>query len=98
MEAGMNRDRRVTPAAWATLFIWILAACVNPAINPEIPPPPTSVLATTTPPWPAASSLPADKAATGESLRLIFDDDGSRDGLAALLYLLEHPGVSIQAV
>jgi purine nucleosidase/pyrimidine-specific ribonucleoside hydrolase len=29
---------------------------------------------------------------------LIYDDDGSRDGMAALLYLLSHPDISIEAI
>lgn len=29
---------------------------------------------------------------------LIYDDDGSRDGMAALLYLLSYPDISIQAI
>jgi pyrimidine-specific ribonucleoside hydrolase len=31
-------------------------------------------------------------------LPVIFDDDGSQDGTAALAYLLSHPGVSIKAI
>ena len=34
---------------------------------------------------------------SGKTL-LLFDDDGSRDGTAALLYLLSQPDISIQAV
>jgi len=31
-------------------------------------------------------------------LPVIFDDDGSQDGTAALAYLLSHPGVSVRAI
>jgi inosine-uridine nucleoside N-ribohydrolase len=31
-------------------------------------------------------------------LPVIFDDDGSQDGTAALAYLLSHPGVSLKAI
>lgn len=34
----------------------------------------------------------------GTVLPVIFDDDGSQDGTAALVYLLSHPGVSIKAI
>ena len=34
----------------------------------------------------------------GTVLPVIFDDDGSQDGTAALAYLLSHPGVSIRAI
>jgi len=33
-----------------------------------------------------------------KKMLLLYDDDGSRDGLAALLYLLSHPDISIQAI
>jgi purine nucleosidase/pyrimidine-specific ribonucleoside hydrolase len=29
---------------------------------------------------------------------VLYDDDGSRDGMAALLYLLSYPDISIQAI
>jgi inosine-uridine nucleoside N-ribohydrolase len=34
----------------------------------------------------------------GTVLPVLFDDDGSQDGTAALAYLLSHPGVSIRAI
>jgi inosine-uridine nucleoside N-ribohydrolase len=34
----------------------------------------------------------------GTVLPVIFDDDGSQDGTAALAYLVSHPGVSIRAI
>ncbi len=34
----------------------------------------------------------------GAVLPVIFDDDGSQDGTAALAYLLSHPGVSVRAI
>ena len=34
----------------------------------------------------------------GEKTLIIYDDDGSRDGMAALLYLLSIPEISIEAV
>jgi inosine-uridine nucleoside N-ribohydrolase len=34
----------------------------------------------------------------GTVLPVLFDDDGSLDGTAALAYLLSHPGVSIRAI
>lgn len=42
--------------------------------------------------------LTATAAAAGRAIPVIYDDDGSPDGTAALLYLLSHAGVSIQAV
>lgn len=34
----------------------------------------------------------------GTVLPVIFDDDGSQDGTAALAYLLTHPGVAVRAI
>ena len=34
----------------------------------------------------------------GAKLPVIFDDDGSLDGTAALLYLLRHPQVSVDSI
>lgn len=34
----------------------------------------------------------------GTVLPVIFDDDGSQDGTAALAYLLSHPGVSVRSI
>ncbi len=34
----------------------------------------------------------------GTVLPVIFDDDGSQDGTAALAFLLSHPGVSVRAI
>lgn len=41
---------------------------------------------------------PGASRAPGTVLPVIFDDDGSQDGTAALAYLLSHPGVSIRAI
>ena len=44
---------------------------------------------------PVTPGVPRD---AGTVLPVIFDDDGSQDGTAALAYLLSHPGVSIRAI
>lgn len=41
---------------------------------------------------------PGAPRAPGAVLPVIFDDDGSQDGAAALAYLLSHPRVSIRAI
>jgi inosine-uridine nucleoside N-ribohydrolase len=69
-----------------------------PASQPTVadtctPVPPTSTL--------LAASTPIETVEPTSSLRkmlLLYDDDGSRDGLAALLYLLSYPDISIQAI
>jgi len=44
---------------------------------------------------PVAPGTPRDP---GTVLPVLFDDDGSLDGTAALAYLLSHPGVSVRAI
>jgi inosine-uridine nucleoside N-ribohydrolase len=55
--------------------------------------PPTSTLVSTA--TPAGTVEPAS---SPRKMRLLYDDDGSRDGMAALLYLLSYPDISIQAI
>ena len=49
-------------------------------------------------PSPSASVLPVDTPSPGKKIPLIFDDDGSRDGTAALLFLLSQQDISIKAI
>lgn len=64
-------------------------------------PVPTPTLAAADIPEATASTLetpsPAPTHSTGP-IPVIFDDDGSPDGTAALFYLLSHPGVSVEAI
>jgi hypothetical protein len=69
-----------------------------PATTPVVadtctPVPPTSTQIATSPPAGTVEST----SSPGKML-LLYDDDGSRDGLAALLYLLSDPEISIQAI
>lgn len=65
-----------------------------PASNPAIADTCTSVPPTSTL---RATSTPAETVEPKKML-LLYDDDGSRDGMAALLYLLSYPEISIQAI
>lgn len=50
---------------------------------------------------PTEMSMPAGEARTTgplKTLRVLFDDDGSRDGTAALFFLLSDPEVSVDAI
>lgn len=47
---------------------------------------------------PAGTPLPLPTTAAEGPLPIIFDDDGSPDGLLALLYFLRHPGFDVRAV
>lgn len=80
------------------LIMLIAAGCATTGSDPTVTstntsvPPTSAQISTLTP-------ITTDKPALmpGETL-LIFDDDGSRDGMAALLYLLNFPEISIQAI
>jgi len=46
----------------------------------------------------ATSAVTVEPASPTENVFLLYDDDGSRDGTAALLYLLGHPDISVEAI
>jgi purine nucleosidase/pyrimidine-specific ribonucleoside hydrolase len=59
------------------------------------------VPATTPPSTPIATNIPSvidETTYAPRKMLLIYDDDGSRDGMAALLYLLSRPGISVEAI
>lgn len=85
----------------------IFTSCSSPGDIPD-PQPANSALSTaavSTPPveeseptdteQPAAAPNPSS---ANQILSIIYDDDGSRDGTAALLYLLSEPHISLKAV
>jgi pyrimidine-specific ribonucleoside hydrolase len=49
-------------------------------------------------PSPVQSTFPPQTAPLPPKLPVLFDDDGSPDGTAALLYLLSNPAVAVKAV
>jgi len=84
----------------------LLVAVVSAACR--VTPPTLSPTATALPQTPvaAATPLPSRTSATAAPVTqppptttpVIFDDDGSPDGTAALSYLLSHPDVSVKAI
>jgi len=77
---------------WGLLAL--ITVCSAPAITPTVADtctsiPPTSML--------IATSVPTETVESKKML-LLYDDDGSRDGMAALLYLFSYPDISIQAI
>jgi hypothetical protein len=85
MEALMDRSK-INRVIFCSTFLLIFAAgCGIPGID-STGTPATKIIP---PALIAGPTLPA-----GKSL-LIYDDDGSRDGTVALLYLLSHPEISI---
>jgi len=83
---------KVFPIIGLSFLILFVAGCVMPVTTPTVEPTFTSV-----PPASTFIHTVESTSPPGKSL-LIYDDDGSRDGLAALLYLLGLPEISIEAI
>ena len=91
--------RKVMPVLLCITFLMLFAAgCGAPGASPTgmpagtfSPPAPTDIPA-------GATALPAGPASIPGQTLMIYDDDGSRDGIAALLYLLDQPDISIPVV
>ncbi|HEX5840086.1 MAG TPA: nucleoside hydrolase [Anaerolineales bacterium] len=91
-------SRKSFPIMGLAFLILFAAGCDVPAATTTVAdtctsiPPASTMLAASTP---AETVEPTPS--PGKML-LLYDDDGSRDGMAALLYLLSHPELSIQAI
>lgn len=91
-------DRKVFPMISLAFILLFASGCVKPGTTPTedsafTSVPPTVIVIPTAGPIDSVEST-----SPPEKNRLIFDDDGSRDGLAALLYLLSFPEISIEAI
>ena len=84
----MNGRQILTTICTASIFLF-LAGCNTPVVSDVEMLTPISDQSTPT-------ITPSDT--PGEKTLIIYDDDGSRDGMAALLYLLSIPEISIEAV
>ena len=77
---------------------WGLLALITVSSTLTTAPPVVDTCAPVSP----TSTLPATSTLIGtvepRKTLLLYDDDGSRDGMAALLYLLSQPEISIQAI
>ena len=82
----------------AAILAWTLAGCGGVASPPSPTPFPTPIRPTPTILAATAPAPTVQPAPQREDTPLIFDDDGSRDGMAALLYLLESPGIAVRAI
>jgi purine nucleosidase/pyrimidine-specific ribonucleoside hydrolase len=80
------------------LCIALLTGCGTPKLNPT----PSNTFTPVSPTSPPLASpeftRTIEPSPTPGKVLLIYDDDGSRDGMAALLYLLGNQKFSIQAV
>jgi len=80
------------------ILISFIVGCGGPATTPTRSPTFTSVAPTSTFITSSATTIKVEPTAPTTKMLLIYDDDGSRDGMAALLYLLSDPGISVEAI
>jgi purine nucleosidase/pyrimidine-specific ribonucleoside hydrolase len=104
-EIPMSR-RRLSPIILAQVLLLLITGCGSPETPDELISPDTPVSPTSTSKSPPPSTIaPTDEptpsvelASSVSEFHLIYDDDGSRDGTVALLYLLSEPNVNMMAV
>lgn len=79
---------------FSILLLLILPVCGGKTTPTATP----TLTATATPTSRPVETTPTRTDSPAEKMRIIFEDDGSPDGTTALLYLLSHPDVNLQAV
>lgn len=95
----MIRRKLLPLATGATILAAFVTGCGAPAVTPEATPAFTPVLPTATATIPVpVSTATVESTSPDKKVLMIFDDDGSRDGMAALLYLLGQSEISIEAI
>lgn len=87
----MSRKKFLLQIVEVTFALLLLAGCSNPVTAQTGKPVSTSVA-------PSVSTLTIKPTSSAGKVHLIFDDDGSRDGTAALLFLLSRPEIFIDAI
>ena len=91
-------SRKSFPIIGLAFLILFVLGCGVPATTPTVAdtctsvPPTSTLIATSTP------TETVEPTSSPKKMLLLYDDDGSRDGMAALLYLLSYPDISIQAI
>jgi len=91
-------SRKSFPIIGLAFLILFVVGCGVPATTPTVAdtctsvPPTSTLIATSTP------TETVEPTSSPKKMLLLYDDDGSRDGMAALLYLLSYPDISIQAI
>lgn len=97
--------RQLSQPSWwivANAVGWGLLALITvdsaPPVTPNVSDTCTSVLPTSTLIATSSPTETVESTSSPKKMFLLYDDDGSRDGMAALLYLLSYPEISIQAI
>jgi pyrimidine-specific ribonucleoside hydrolase len=94
----MNHRELLPPVIITIFLIAFVTGCGGPLTAPTVtsalaPVPSITMLIPAT-----ASTVTIEPTSPAKKKFLIYDDDGSRDGTAALLYLLSQPEISIKAI
>jgi inosine-uridine nucleoside N-ribohydrolase len=91
-------SRKSFPIIGLAFLILFVVGCGVPATTPTVADTCTSVPPTSTLIAASTSTETVEPTSSPKTMLLLYDDDGSRDGMAALLYLLSYPDISIQAI
>lgn len=91
-------SRILFPVIGLAFLILFVVGCGVPATTPTVADTCTPVLPTSMRMATSTSTEIVEPTSSHKKMLLLYDDDGSRDGTAALLYLLSHPDISIQAI
>jgi purine nucleosidase/pyrimidine-specific ribonucleoside hydrolase len=94
----MNSRKLLLLIIGAICIISFVVGCSFPVTTPTVTPSLTHITPTATFIPIVASTVTNEPTSPAKKIFLIYDDDGSRDGTAALLYLLSQPEISIKAI
>ena len=94
----MNRRKILLLIFGAICILSFVVGCGVPLTTPIVTPSLTHIPPTSTVIPIVASTVTNEPTSPARKIFLIYDDDGSWDGTAALLYLLSQPEISIKAV
>jgi pyrimidine-specific ribonucleoside hydrolase len=89
METKMEHRKPFLAIGLAFLMLFVAGCGTAPA---------TPARADTCAPAASAPAWTVEPVSSPGEMLVLYDDDGSRDGLAALLYLLSHPEISMRAI
>lgn len=91
-------SRILIPIIGLAFLILFVVGCSVPTATSTIVDTCTSVLPTSMRIATSTSAETVEPTSSHKKMLMLYDDDGSRDGMAALLYLLSNPDISIQAI
>jgi inosine-uridine nucleoside N-ribohydrolase len=94
----MNKGKPVLLLSAQIIFLIVVGCNASASASQASRAPTSTPVPPTFIPTVTSTTSEAEPASSQDINLLIYDDDGSRDGTVALLYLLSEPGISIEAV